>query len=258
MCAKSYSKKVIACGDIIEVYEYALPILEDFDNSKSKGKGRRCTADEAEQIKNRELVLHRARRDLRRLINSNINMYGVGSKFVTLTFREHVTTFEQANYEWKKFRQRLEDYLEKYIRYVVVPEFTKIGRIHYHVVFFDIPYIQNKKLQDIWGQGYVKINAIENVDNVGAYVCKYMTKGEESEEKEQNSIENDRLKGKKCYFSSRRLYKPVEIKEKDRVENLAVALPASALTYSSTFENEYNSVLYKQYNMNKADIEQVI
>lgn len=256
--AKSYNSKVIASGDIIEVYEYKNPILEGFDNSKSKGKGRKCVADDEEQLKNRELVLQRARRDLRRLINSNIHMYGVRSKFVTLTFREHVTTFNQANYEWKKFRQRLEDYLEKYIRYAVVPEFTKIGRIHFHVVFFDLPYIQNKKLQDIWGQGFVKINAIDNVDNVGAYVCKYMTKGEESEEKESKSIENDRLKGKKCYFSSRRLYKPIEIKQKDRVDSLATALPACALTYESNFENEYNSVSYKQYNMKKAEIEQVI
>jgi hypothetical protein len=252
MSARSYNSKVIACGDVIEIYEYRDSILEGFDNSKSKGKGRRCVADEVEQANNRELVLHRARRDLRRLINSNINMYSVKSKFVTLTFREHITTLEQANYEWKKFRQRLEDYLEKCIRYVVVPEFTKIGRVHYHVVFFDIPYIQNKKLQEIWGQGFVKINAIDDVDNVGAYVCKYMTKCEESEE---NSNKIDKLKGKKCYFSSRKLYKPIEIKQKDRVESLATALPASALTYENTFENEYNSVSYKQYNMKRVKIE---
>jgi hypothetical protein len=57
------------------------------------------------------------------------------------------------------------------------------------------------------------------------------------------------------YFASRGLKKPVEIKEKDRVESLASSLPVSALTYSSTFENEYNSVLYRQYNIKKVYVE---
>lgn len=92
----------------------------------------------------------------------------------------------------------------------------------------------------IWKNGYVKINRIDNVDNVGAYVCKYITKDN-----------NDtRLEGEKMYFSSRGLKKPVEVKEKDRVETLASALPASACVYEAVFENEHNSVSYKQYNLN--------
>lgn len=251
MGTRSYKSKVIACGDVIEFYEYENSILEGFSNSKSKGKGRSCEADIQEKVKNRELVLKRARRDLRRLINSNIHMYGVRSKFVTLTFKEHITDISQANYEWKKFRMRLEDYMSKYLRYVIVPEFTKIGRIHYHVVFFDLPYISNKKLQDIWGNGFVKINSIDKVDNVGAYVCKYMCKSDDD-------FANDKLLGKKCYFSSRKLYKPIEIKDKNRVDSLAAALPVSALTYESTFESEFNSVSYKQYNMARVKKEEVI
>ena len=104
---------------------------------------------------------------------------------------------------------------------------------------FNAPYIKNNKLQEIWGNGFVKINNIDNVDNVGAYVCKYMTK-----------TDDDRLIGQKMYFTSRGLKKPVEIKEESRVESLASSLPASALAYSNTFENEYNTISYKQYNLN--------
>ncbi len=253
MAVEVYDKKIIACGDIIEVYEYENNVVSGFTNSKSKGKGRSCVADEEEQVNNRELVLHRARRDLRRLINCNIDMYGVPGKFVTLTFSEDITDIKKANYEFKKFIQRLGDYTEKDLKYAAVPEIQKerlekSGQAvwHYHVIFFNLPFIQQKKLSGIWKNGFVFINRIDRVDNVGAYICKYMTK------------DNKELKGQKCYFTSRNLYKPIVIKEKNRVDNLAVALPVSALTYESTYENEHNKTLYKQYNMKKVKNEEVI
>lgn len=253
MSIEVYNKKIIASGSILEVYEYEKNIVSGFDNSKSKGKGRRCVADEEEQKKNRELVLMRARRDLRRLINSNIDMYGVEGKFVTLTFGDDMTDYKKANYEFKKFMQRLEDYTEKDLKYCAVPEIQKerlekYGQAvwHFHVIFFNLPYIRQKKLSDIWKNGFVFINRIDRVDNVGAYICKYMTK------------EGKDTKGIKSYFSSRNLYKPIEIKEKNRVETLASSLPASALTYESTYENDYNKTNYKQYNMNKVKIEEVV
>lgn len=253
MSIEVYKKKIIASGDIIEVYEYEKNVVSGFNNSKSKGKGRSCVADDEEQEKNRELVLHRARRDLRRLINSNVNMYGVSPKFVTLTFADEITDLKVANYEFKKFRQRLEDYCDKDILYVAVPEIQKerlenygVAVWHYHVVFFNLPFIRADKLSDIWKNGFIKVNRIDKVDNVGAYVCKYMTK------------DNKEMKGEKCYFSSRKLYKPIQIKEKERVENLVGALPLSALTYEDTYENEHNKTLYKQYNMKRVKIEEVI
>lgn len=235
---KSYKSKVIISGNIIEVYDYEKEVLEGFDN-KSKGKGRRCYANDEEKIKNRELVLARARRDLRRLINTNIKDI---SKFVTLTFADNVQDFDVANYEFKKFRQRLERYLKHKVEYVCVPEFQKRGAIHFHVVMFNVPYIKNLDLQKIWGQGYVRINKIDNVDNMGAYVCKYMSK---------DFIDDERMRGKKCYFSSRKLDKPIEIKEKELIESVRDSLQADSLVYENTFKNDYNTTNYKQYNMKR-------
>lgn len=235
-----YKRKVVVAGNIVEIYEYDNPILEGFENKNTKGCGRSLEAEKEEKQKNRELVLYRAKRDVRRLINANVDKYGELSKFLTLTFREHVVTFKEANYEWKKFRQRLEDYLKIDLCFVVVPEFTKIGRIHYHAIFFNLPYILHKKITEIWGNGWVYINKIDKVDNVGAYVCKYMTKSE-----------NEKLKEKKCYFSSRKLYKPKEVKEKSKVDSLVAALPALSLTYENIYKSEFNIVNYKQYNLKK-------
>jgi len=82
----------------------------------------------------------------------------------------------------------------------------------------------------------LNLTRIKGVDNVGAYVCKYMTKSDD-----------DRLKGKKMYFNSRNLNKPTEIKEPELVDTLVGSLQAQAPKYENTFSNEYNTINYKQY-----------
>lgn len=234
----SYVKKAVISGDIVEVYEYKKAILQGYDIKEYHGCGRGFQATEEDKHINRKKTLQRARREIRRLINCNIAEY---SKFVTLTFGEDIKDIKVANYEFKKFKQRLETKIGYKLQYVCVIEFTKNGRVHYHCLMFNLPYVKNKELATIWRNGFVKINKIDKVDNVGAYVCKYMTKDND----------DDRLKGQKMYFSSRGLKKPVEIKNKEEVDNLAVALPPSTLTFETTFENDHNTIVYKQYNMNR-------
>jgi hypothetical protein len=236
---KSYNKKAVISGDIIEFYDYKNNVLYDYKDTKKNSKGRQAKAKFEDKLANRKKTLQRNSRNIRRLVNCNIQE---DSKFITLTFADNITDLKQANYEWKKFKQRLETKIGYKLQYLVVIEFQKRGAIHYHCVMFNLPYIQNNKLREIWGNGFVKINKIDNVDNVGAYVCKYIAKDND----------DTRLEGEKMYFTSRGLKKPVEIKEKDRVESLASSLPVSALTYSNTFENEYNSVFYRQYNIKKS------
>lgn len=242
--------KIIASGNIIEVYNYSIGYLANYEltESEKRSRGRKSGVKSVDYEDNREKVLKRARRDLRRIVNSNVNAYGkeFTSKFVTLTFAENIKDLKAANYEFKKFMQRLNYYMFKSkksnIRYSVVPEFQKRGAVHYHVIFYNLPYLKANKLADIWGNGFIKINRIDNVDNVGAYICKYMTKDNTDK----------RLEGNKCYFNSRGLFKPLEITEKKEVDELVDSLPQNALTYSSSFENDYVGYIdYKQYNLNK-------
>jgi len=234
---KSYNKKAVVSGDIIEIYEYKKDVLYDYKDTKNTRKGRQSIAKYEDKLLNRKKTLQRNRRDIRRLVNCNIQD---NSKFITLTFADNITDLKLANYEWKKFKQRLETKIGYKLQYLVVIEFQKRGAIHYHCVMFNLPYIQNKDLSAIWKNGYVKINRIDNVDNVGAYVCKYITKDND----------DDRLAGQKMYFTSRGLKKPVEIKEGERVNSLATSLPSTACVYEAVFENEYNSISYRQYNLN--------
>jgi len=237
---KKYNKKAVLSGNIIEFYEYEKDIFFGFECRNEKGRGSNMpNKSEDDKKRYREQVLNRSRRDIRRLVNSNIE---INSKFLTLTFADNVSDLRVSNYEFKKFRQRLEDNLGIKLQYLAVPEFQKRGAVHYHVIIFNFPYVKNKQLQEIWGNGFVKINKIDSVDNVGAYVCKYLHK----------DLDDDRLKGKKCYFTSRGLRKPIEIKEKEQVMELQSNLPAEKLTYTSEFRSdELGKITYSQYNLNK-------
>lgn len=237
-------RKCIISGDIIEFYKYQNEYLKGGESNNPGGRS--LEASEEDKIINRDKVLKRARTSVRRLINSNIGQYGDGftSKFLTLTFAEHVTDIKNANYEFKKFIQRLNYELfqtkTSNIRYLGVIEFTKIKRIHYHVIIFNVPYIRADDIAKIWGNGFIKINEIKHVDNVGAYVCKYMTK------------DNEQLDSNKSYFTSRNLFKPLEIIDKKRVENLANSLPSNLMVYESNFRNDYlGDISYTQYNIKR-------
>lgn len=235
------SKKVVISGPIIELYEYErTPKLKNINTKGRAGSGIEVTEERSRLYRN--MTLSRARKKVRRLINANIDKWGEWPKFLTLTFAEHVTNVRQANYEFKKFRQRLEYELKIKLKYVAVVEFQQSGRIHYHVVIFNMPYVDASSLADMWRNGFIKINAIDHVDNVGAYVTKYMTKDND----------DPRLKGEKSYFASRGLYKPVERFIDNRQLTDFKRIFEHVKVYEAEYENDYYSrVYYTQYNMKK-------
>ena len=95
----------------------------------------------------------------------------------------------------------------------------------------------------IWGHGFIKINKIDNCDNVGSYVAKYMTK------------ENEKLVEQKSYFSSRNLEKPIEIINEKEIEILADSLSQSDIVYENSFENDFTGqVNYTQYNLKRQEV----
>lgn len=112
------------------------------------------------------------------------------------------TRLEHTNKAFKTFVQRMR---AKYgdFKYVAVPEFQDAngrGAVHYHMIA-DLPYIKIKQLsEELWGWGWVLITDIKHVDNVGAYITKYMTQ----------DINDQRLEGKKAYMPSKNLDKPEE------------------------------------------------
>jgi hypothetical protein len=238
-------ERLVIAGDIVEYYRYERAVITG-DGMKRKGRAGDATDEEKEL--NRMKVLARARKSLRRVVNANVFKWKDFKgkvyipKFFTLTFKENIKDLRCANYEWNKFIKRLNYNLGYDLKYTVVPEFQRRGAVHYHSIVYNMGYFEAKKLEEIWGNGFIKINRIDNVDNVGAYICKYMSK----------ELSDERLMGEKSYFNSRGLFKPIEIKEKAQVDKFLNSIPEHFKVYEKEFENEFTGkTLYVQYNMRR-------
>lgn len=188
----SYLKKAYFCGNILEQYEYSKPVFRGLTVAPPRGT-RGIMAPKSE--KRADSSVFRTRRNLRRLVNSNPNL----SSFITLTFAENLTDISLANLYFKLFIQKLK---RRYptLLYIAVIEFQKRGAVHYHLLA-KLPYIPQNELSDLWGHGFVGINKLTNLKNVGAYIAKYIQKGAFSA----------RLVARKAYFCSRALLRAVEV-----------------------------------------------
>lgn len=204
---QSYNTKVFIFGDIIEFYRYEIPILKGFH---TKG---RSNFSEEEDVKedNFKKVATRKRNRVRRLILANFDS---SSRFVTLTFVENMEDIKIANREFKKFIKRMK-YRFGDFKYLSVIEFQERGAIHYHMIC-DWGFIEQKEIAEIWGNGFIKVKGLlkanngKSVDNVGAYMVKYMNK----------NVLDDRLMGQDCYLRSRNLSNPVVVYEELSQEEL--------------------------------------
>lgn len=244
--------KVVMTGHVIEVYRFERPFWLRAKGLKSWRGGRKSKAEkeemEAQGIEyERDLAVRRntknkAKNTIRRLALANFDEH---SKFVTLTFRDgsigDVTNIDDANREFKKFIQRLRRRFGDF-GYIAVIEFqdeTGRGAVHYHMLS-DLPYIPNDELAEIWGNGFVKINDITRVDNIGAYMVKYMSK----------SVEDTRLRGRKSFLTSRKLKKPEVLYSEDAIEiHSALKESKKKEVYADTYTSEYcGQIRYKEYN----------
>mgnify|MGYP003160604153 FL=1 len=118
---------------------------------------------------------------------------------------DYIQDITITNREFKYFIQRLNYYLyqtkRQLLKYIATWEKQKRGAIHYHVIFFDFPYIAKEKLQDLWSHGFIKINCIDvdSKENRGRYLSKYF--GKDLDVKEHK---------KKAFFKSQNLKMPKE------------------------------------------------
>jgi len=136
------------------------------------------------------------------------------------------------------FIQRLK-YNFPSIKYLAVPEFqgdyyfrTGIkkefgGAIHYHLLLNQI--VDTKKIEKVWRHGFVKINKIKSINNVGLYVSKYLSK----------ESFNRKYFGKKKFFYSRNLNRPQEFKGKESETIMANYFPLPEKVYEKEFSNKY-------------------
>lgn len=118
---------------------------------------------------------------LRSIINTNITDTS-HVRWVTLTYAENMTDTKRLYDDFRKFNQRFQYYLTKHgydkARYICSIEPQGRGAWHAHCLYIwqkKAPFIPNSELERIWGHGFTKITALDNVDNVGLYLTAYLT-----------------------------------------------------------------------------------
>lgn len=234
---------------------YNFDLAERIANGQISHKGKQ----KLEENNKREDNINRSRATLRDTINSNAGFGKNKDCFLTLTYKENFDDVKKAKEHFKAFLKKWERRRKKILgencerlKYVYVIEFQERGAIHFHCIFFDLEYTlifendkknkRDKTLSELWGHGFIKINSLDNVDNVGAYLIKYMSK----------DLIDERLKNADLYGLSREnLNKPIIEKNPAIVQSLLSSCKNNII-YSNSFNNEYRGfVLYSQVNLKR-------
>lgn len=246
-----YNVKIVNCGNIVEIYKYETPIYTGYKNEIEK-KYREQTADIKKE--NLQRSIKRSKRRIFELVNTN---YVPGrSSFLTVTFKENLTDYDLAFNYWDRFKKKVEYHYKLKLEYCGVVEFQERGAIHFHICLFNIPFLEQNKLYELWNSivpGGINIQGIKDndCDNVGAYMTYYMNKDLE------NGFGKEEYKNKKRYFYSRNLKEPTSdylnisrSDDKYKYENLINTLK-DHVTYE--YKSEYKKS--KFINVESVDLE---
>lgn len=235
----AYNVKIIETPYTKEVWIYDSPILYQTKKEKAlepntarKNYDELSAMKQYDSLKRKQLHYKQMRWTISRLVDCN---FDIKTKFMTLTFQDNISEITYTNMEFSKFIKRLTYHIynqkRQILKYIATWEKQKRGAIHYHIIFFDFPYIQKKQLEDIWGHGFVHINQIDvdSRENRGRYVSKYFMKDLELKEHKQ-----------KAFFKSQNLKHPTE--QRLALDDASIA----ALTEHETvvFSKEYDRTTY--------------
>lgn len=244
----------------------------------STGEVKQC-----EHINNRSENKAQVAQSLKRLreyINTNV-VCTQNCLWLTLTYAENMKDTKRLYTDFKNFIARFK---RKYgnFEYIVAMEPQGRGAWHCHVIIiFDkkAPYIANKVIETLWGQGFTKTHKLANIDNIGAYLTAYLGDMEldsciendvrfsEYDIKEVSEIGNIKLKTPKKFVKGGRLYmyppnfnlyrisrgikKPTKeyLKYSVAKEKIGPLQPTYSKSIKLTTENDFqNLISYEYYN----------
>jgi len=233
-------EKVRRSGDLLEYWKYErtpigyqrgrLKRTEGVDSSRKRYK---------KHVRRRPDNVRRAAAAFRRLVRANL----VGTEnpaLLTLTMLQ-ILPIKTSGGLLTEFFVRARTRFGKQFKYIAVPEFQQRGAVHYHVIIFDSPYIPNAELNNMWGHGYSFIEkSYTDVFHLSNYMTKYLTK------------ERDRrLYGKRAYFPSRSLLRPVTTLDKESIAFNRSLLDGIIPDYQGRSKSEYNPPFKRIWDLSK-------
>jgi hypothetical protein len=256
------NRKLVKSGSLLEIYQFGRDIHLERRFKHIKTEEEKALQGDKPKASAEEILkssARRAKRMIKRLIMSNCFLW-VNDKgrpylpiTLTLTFAKNITDLEKANYEFTKFIRRLnyetnaiegKDLKQSNLKYLAVFELQKRKAIHYHMIFFNLPYMKDiyNKMRNIWGQGRImvggkdrnfnKVRDQAQLKKIIFYFIKYI----------QKSVCENYYSGKrtKKYIASKGLLKPQENSFVEVVSLVESKLPANSLVYKWDGETEYN------------------
>lgn len=222
------------------------------------------------RTENKDSII-RTMKSLRDIINTNVSDKNTKYKnvlWITLTYKENMTDTKKLYNDFKKFNNHFKKYLKdnnlpKY-EYIATAEPQQRGAWHLHIIFIfskKAPYIKKSILEDLWGFGFVSINILKDVDNVGLYLTAYLSNLDVSDIIDNSSNTKAIIKGARLrmYPTGFRIYRCSKgikhpIKYKTTEEQIQNELINDVLTYEKTIQirNELGSIInrinYRNYN----------
>ena len=249
------NNKAVVSGRLVEFYDFLSQSLEYgagrvsrkpiggiyWENGHEYGAFEEDGKLQAREIKHKPITeetkeeyiersIRRASTQMKRLISSNHerhleneNTYFT-TKFLTLTLADpSFLSLDKTNPLFTDFIRRLNRHIygndleHRKLLYIAVPERQPDREvIHYHVLLFNMPFIAQKTLQDIWESGLEEVIAtptnpkgIKGIVDIRVkrswkicfYLTKYLTK----------NFHDPTLAGKRKYFPSLKLLRPENI-----------------------------------------------
>jgi len=199
-------RKIVQYGDTIEIYDYDKSInkkgginykkahelmhgVARIDESQrvlslaqKRKKQIRIQSRSKGTYQRSKASIRRSKQNFFRLCHHN-NCLAETIHFVTLTFIDDIP-YKKALAYLKRFMERVQTYKSEIpVSYISVPELTKKGRWHFHLLVYDLPpetaklERETRNFQRLFQRGYVDISvATYNSMGIAGYMAKYMAK----------------------------------------------------------------------------------
>ena len=227
--------------------------------------------DKSENRSENKNSLNQTMKKLRYLINANFS--GKPNElWITLTFADSLLA-RNANAVYlyfNKFIKRLRYKYGKDLEYIAVlePHEIKNGDIknwhgyHFHLLLKSYVrkkiFIPHEDFENIWGLGFCRIERLNNIDNIGAYLSAYLTNVEDNSEivdcaNKKKYIKGARLwlypKGIRIYRKSKGIKKPTRIKMTYAEARTIIGVePHYRKKIPIEIDDFQNTIIYEQFN----------
>ena len=227
--------------------------------------------DKSENRSENKNSLNQTMKKLRYLINANFS--GKPNElWITLTFADSLLA-RNANAVYlyfNKFIKRLRYKYGKDLEYIAVLEPHEIKNCdiknwhgyHFHLLLKSYVrkkiFIPHEDFENIWGLGFCRIERLNNIDNIGAYLSAYLTNVEDNSEivdcaNKKKYIKGARLwlypKGIRIYRKSKGIKKPTRIKMTYAEARTIIGVePHYRKKIPIEIDDFQNTIIYEQFN----------